>query len=86
MLIAASCPQEEVVERQDASGRLLYPNLQRRLGKAGGYHVWLRHDNFDISQHVSLAPVHYQGRLLTSRNIQVTQAVYLRARETELPR
>lgn len=61
---------EEVVERQDANGRLLHPNLQRRLGKAGGYQVWLRHDNFDISQHVTLAPVHYQGRLLTSRNIQ----------------
>lgn len=58
--------------RQDANGRLLHPNLQRRLGKAGGYQVWLRHDNFDISQHVTLAPVHYQGRLLTSRNIQVT--------------
>lgn len=61
---------EDIVERRDASGRLLYPNLQRRLGKAGGYQAWLRHDNFDLNQHVTLAPMHYQGRLLTSRNIQ----------------
>lgn len=61
---------EEVVERRDAGGRLLHPNLQRRLGKAGGYSVWLRHDAFDINQHVTLAPVHYQNRLLTSRNMQ----------------
>lgn len=60
------------MERRDAGGRLLHPNLQRRLGKAGGYSVWLRHDAFDINQHVTLAPVHYQNRLLTSRNMQVT--------------
>lgn len=69
--------QEEVVERRDAGGRLLHPNLQRRLGTVFGYHAWLRHDTFDISQHVTLAPAHYQGRLLTSRNMQVTRALSL---------
>ena len=75
-MIGAFGLQEEVVERQDDGGRFLHPNLQRQLGKVGGYHVWLRHHNFDISQHVTLAPVHYQGRLLTSRNIQVTRTLY----------
>lgn len=71
-MTSAGAPlQEEIVERRDACGRLLHPNLQRRLGTVGGYHMWLRHEAFDISQHVTLAPAHYQGRLLTSRNMQV---------------
>ncbi|KAG7162164.1 diacylglycerol O-acyltransferase [Homarus americanus] len=61
---------EDVVGRMDASGQFLHPNFRRLLMHVGGYYVWMRHDNFDIDQHIIMAPLHYRGRLVTSRNIQ----------------
>ncbi|XP_071540713.1 uncharacterized protein [Panulirus ornatus] len=62
--------KEDVVDRQDASGEFLHPNFRRRLEQVGGYYVWMRHEVFNINQHVTQAPLHYRGRLVTSRNIQ----------------
>ncbi|XP_069961227.1 uncharacterized protein [Cherax quadricarinatus] len=68
---------EEVVERRSDGGDLMHPNFRRRLVQVAGYYAWQRHDTFTIEQHVIMAPLHYRGRLVTSRNIQecVSEAV-----------
>lgn len=64
--------QEDIVDRVDESGMLLHPNFRRCLVRVGGYSMWRRMQReFDIDQHVTMAPLHHRGRLLTSRNIQV---------------
>ena len=61
-----------MIEQLDKSEKLLYPNLQRYLEEVYGYYVWKQHDDFSLFEHVVMAPLHYHGRSISSRNIQVS--------------
>ncbi|XP_069171697.1 uncharacterized protein [Procambarus clarkii] len=67
---SSCCILEDVVERKSLNGDLLHPNFCRRLVQIGGYYAWRKHDKFTIEEHVVMAPLHYRGRLVTSRNVQ----------------
>ncbi|XP_066961728.1 uncharacterized protein [Macrobrachium rosenbergii] len=62
--------QEDILDRKGSDGKILHPNFRRRVERVCGYYAWARHDKFDITQHVLMAPMHYRGRIITTRNIQ----------------
>ncbi|KAK7072287.1 hypothetical protein SK128_028031 [Halocaridina rubra] len=62
--------QKDILDRRGSDGKILHPNFRRRVLKICGYYAWGRHESFDISQHVTTAPMHHRGRIITTRNIQ----------------
>ncbi|XP_017770464.1 PREDICTED: uncharacterized protein LOC108558153 [Nicrophorus vespilloides] len=60
---------ENLIERTDKFGNLVFPNLRQCLVKKYGLHAW-QECQFQLDQHLIIAPNTFRGRILSNYNIQ----------------
>lgn len=61
---------QEVVNRRNKLGELVFPRLRHCLVTRCGTYAWLS-EKFDLDQNLTTAPNMYKGRPVAEYNIQV---------------
>ncbi|XP_069685750.1 uncharacterized protein [Periplaneta americana] len=62
--------QEQIIEKRNKDGKLMFPHLQTSLTTKWGRYAWVKSNSFSLDNHLLVGSGFFRGRIVNDLNIQ----------------
>lgn len=79
--------QENILNRRDKEGKLMFPHLRTALTSRWGSYAWVKSSSFSLNNHLVVGNTLFRGRTVNDWNIQVrhnTSSTILHKHESDV--